>query len=285
MLRREIMNLNDIKIVTDSSADMLSLEKVNFTSAPLKIITSEKEYVDDENIDVDAFIDDLDKNKDKVTTACPSSQDWLNAFGDAKCVFCITITSNLSGAYNSAVVAKKEYEEKNAGSRVHIFDSLSTGPECKLIAEKIQELAMDGKSMDEIIEIVENYMKKTHLMFMLESVKNLKNNGRVSPILAKIIGVLGIRLVGKASDQGTLEVLSKVRGEKHALSNLVDHIKKLGYNGGKLRIAHCRNVEVANKLKDKLKELFADADIEIYPTRALCSFYAEKGGLLVGFEG
>lgn len=278
------MNLNDFKIVADSSADLLSLSKVNFSSAPLKIITSTKEYVDDENLDVDAFIDDLDKNKEKVTTACPSTEDWLKAFGDAKNIFAITMTSGLSGTYNSAVIAKNEYEKNNAGSKVYIIDSLSTGPECKLIAEKLEELIEQGKSFEEICEIIDAYKKTTHLTFMLESVKNLKNNGRVNAILAKIIGVLGIRLIGKASDQGTLEVLSKVRGEKHSLANMVEHIKNIGYKGAKIRIAHCRNEDVATKLKEKMQEEFPTAQIEIYKTRALCSFYAEKGGLLIGFE-
>ena len=279
------MELNEVKIVADSSSDIVKMNKVAFSSAALKIITSNKEYIDNDELNVEAMIDDLEKNKEKITTACPSTADWLDAFNGGKYIFCITITSNLSGAYNSALLAKKEYLEKNPEAKVYVIDSLSTGPECKLIAEKLEELIVSGKDFEEISAEINEYKKNTHLLFMLESVKNLKNNGRVSPLLAKIIGVLGIRLVGKASDEGTLEVLSKVRGENHSIGTIISHMKAHNFNGGKVRISHCRNESYALKLKEKILETYKNTEIEIYKAKALCSFYAENGGLLIGFEG
>ena len=127
-------------------------------------------------------------------------------------------------------------------------------------------------------------MKKTGLLFMLQSMKNLANNGRVSHSAAKLAGLLGIRALGKASDRGDLEMLEKCRGEKKALESIVEQLKKLGYSGGKLRISHCFNDGFAGMLKEKLAEKYKLADIKVYGCRALCSFYAELGGLLVGFE-
>ena len=119
---------------------------------------------------------------------------------------------------------------------------------------------------------------------MLESMRNLANNGRVNPLIAKAAGLLGIRVVGKASDKGDLEPLDKCRGEGNALTAIVSRMIELGYAGGRIRIAHCLNPQAAGKLQNLIKTKFPDADIEIYPTGGLCSFYAEKGGLLVGFE-
>ena len=119
---------------------------------------------------------------------------------------------------------------------------------------------------------------------MLESMKNLANNGRVSPIVAKFAGMLGIRVIGKASDVGTLEQLEKCRGEAKTLPTIVDQMIRLGYSGGKVKIAHCLNEPAANKLKSLIKQKYHNADIDIYPCRGLCSFYAERGGLLIGFE-
>ena len=119
---------------------------------------------------------------------------------------------------------------------------------------------------------------------MLESLKNLANNGRVSPIVAKLAGILGIRLVGKASDKGDLEPLSKCRGEKNALETIVKQLKELGYGGGEVRITHCLNEAAANSLRSLILSDYPNARIEILPCRGLCSFYAERGGLLVGFE-
>jgi fatty acid-binding protein DegV len=114
--------------------------------------------------------------------------------------------------------------------------------------------------------------------------KNLANNGRVSRLAATAAGLLGIRAVGKASDHGTLEMLEKCRGVKKALAAVVQNMEDLGYVGGAVRISHVGNEEAAQSLRDRLLETYADAHIEVYSARGLCSFYAEKGGLLIGFE-
>lgn len=127
-------------------------------------------------------------------------------------------------------------------------------------------------------------MERCGLLFMLESLKNLANNGRVSPIVAKVAGILGIRVVGRASDRGDLEQLAKSRGEKKALETVFNKLCELGYAGGKLRISSCLGEGAARALAEAVKKCFSDADVEIYSCRGLCSFYAEQGGLLVGFE-
>lgn len=278
------MNPWNMKIVADSSSDVFSVESVPYAAAPLKIITDEKEYVDNEALDIPQMVEDLLSYSGKSGTACPSTGDWLDAFGDAPYVFCVTITSNLSGSYNSACVAKQEYEETYPDRHVYVIDSLSAGPELALIIDKLAELIHAGKTFEEVRDAIIEYQKHGDLLFMLESVKNLANNGRVSKLIAGAIGILGIRLVGKASEQGTLEPLHKCRGEKKALPTLVEMLKEYGFSGGKVRIAHCLNLEAAQKLKAMILDKFASAQVEISKCGGLCSFYAEKGGLLVGFE-
>ncbi|PCS00215.1 DegV family protein [Lactococcus fujiensis] len=272
------------KIIADSSADLNKLEGVPFTSAPLKINTAEKEYVDDANLNVEKMVDELQNYKGKSRTACPSPAEWENAFEDAENIFCVPITSGLSGSYNAARVAKDSYEEEFPGRRVSIIDTLSAGPELQLIIEKIKEQITLGKTFEEINKVVNEYKEKTGLLFMLASMKNLANNGRVNPLVAKAVGLLGIRIVGKASEKGDLDPLDKCRGEKRALSCIFDNMNKLGFKGGKVKIGHVGNETAAHSLKQIILSKFENTDIEIYPTRGLCSFYAEKGGLLVGFE-
>lgn len=276
--------LEHVKIVADSSADVLALEGLPFASAPLKIVTAEKEYVDDENLDVAAMVEEMLTYTEKSGTACPSVGDWLTAFGGAQYVFCVTITSNLSGSYNSAVAAAREFEELHPGSRVLVIDTLSAGPEMKLIVEKLRALVGAGKDFDQIAAEIKAYQERTGLLFMLESLKNLANNGRVSRVVASAVGILGIRILGKASDQGRLEQLVKSRGEKKALPALYQLLKREGYAGGKVRISHCLNEDAAKTMEHLIRAEYPDAEIKIYPARGLCSFYAEKGGMLVGFE-
>ncbi len=276
--------MKKIKIVSDSSSDLMTLEGISFATAPLKIITANKQYVDDESLDTKEMVTDLLSYKGKSSTSCPNIGDWLEVFGEADWVFCVTITGTLSGSFNSAMNAKRAYEEEHPDRRVFVLDSLSTGPEIILIIEKLRELISDGGEFDEICERITEYSQKTGLIFMLESLKNLANNGRVSPLVAKIAGVLGIRLVGKASNKGDLEPLHKCRGERNALETIVKELKSLGYAGGEVRISHCLNEAAAQTLKAMVLTEYPEANIQIVPCRGLCSFYAERGGLLVGFE-
>lgn len=276
--------MRKIKIVADSSADVLALEKLDFAAAPLKIITNEREFIDDSTLDVESMVNWFDSYKGKSKTSCPNPADWLEAFGDAEEVFCITITSGLSGSYNAACIAKQMYEEADAGKRVCVIDSLSAGPELMLLIEKLEEYIEMGLPYEEICVKIEAYKQKTGLVFMLESLKNFAANGRVSPAVAKIAGVLGIRIVGRASDQGTLEPISKCRGEEKALAAILHSLKESGLFRGKVRIAHCRNETAARKLTQMIREAIPQADVKLHICRGLCSYYAEKGGMLVGFE-
>ena len=192
--------MKKIKIVADSSCDMFELKHAEFETAPMKIITDQREFVDDADLDVDGMADYLYQFKGKSKSSCPNTADWLDAFGDADEIFCVTITSGLSGSYNSACAAKQIYEGENEGKRVHVFDTLSAGPEITLIIEKIEECIEKEMSFDDICDCVTAYMKKTGLVFMLKSVNNFANNGRISPVVAKVVGLVGICIIGKASD-------------------------------------------------------------------------------------
>lgn len=278
------MSLADMKIVADSSADTYTFPGVAYASAPLKILTDIKEYEDAEGLDVAGMVDDLLHYSGKSSTSCPSVGNWLDAFGDAREVFCVTITSNLSGSYNSAVTAKQEYEAMDPAHRVHVIDSLSTGPEMRLILEKLRELIQAGKSFDEIRGEITAYQQRTGLLFALESMRNLANNGRVSHLAAKAAGILGIRAVGKASDIGTLEMLSKERSSAKAVKAVLNYMKSEGWTGGKVRIGHVCNEPVAIRMAEAIRDVVPETEIEYYPSTALCSFYAEKGGFLLGFE-
>lgn len=273
-----------IRIVTDSSANLCTTPDNSIVSVPLTLRTIEREFVDDAALDIKEMTDYLSSYKGKSGSACPSSQDWIDAFGDAENIFAIAITSNLSGSFNSLRIAKEQYEEENPNRKVCIIDSLSTGSELKLIIEKIQELHAEGKSFEEISDAVSAYKNNTHLVFCLKSLTNLANNGRVSVAVAKIAGVLNICVVGIASAVGTLEQREKARGEKKAMIAIQKLMKELNYNGGKVRIDHCFNETDATKLKELILAAYPAADVVIAETRGLCSFYAEVGGLMIGVE-
>lgn len=276
--------MRKMKIVADSSANVLKLPAVPFAAAPMKIIASGKEFVDNASLDVEAMLHWFERYNGKSQTSCPNPSDWLEAFGDGEDIFCVTITSGLSGSYNSACIAKQMYEAEHPGRRVFVIDSLSAGPELTLMLEKLESCIRQGMDYEQICQTIRDYTKQTGLLFMLESLKNFAANGRVSPTVAKLAGLLGIRIVGRASDKGTLEPMDKCRGQAKSLQTIVGHLKSFGLSKGKVRIAHCKNPEAAQELKKLIQAELPEVQVAIASCRGLCSYYAEIGGLLVAYE-
>lgn len=272
------------KIVSDSSSNVLTMDDPCFVSVPLKII-AQKEYVDDAACDVAAMVENLKKYKGKSGSSCPNVGEWLEAFGDADVVFGVTISKNLSGSYNAAQQAAQAYMEANPGKRVHIFDSMSAGPEQAMLVDKIRELVGMGLPFESICAQAVEYQNHTHILFCLESLNNLARNGRTSLAVAKFAGVLGIRVVGDAQN-GQIVPLHKPRGAKKATAVLVEMMQERGfYDGALLRVAHCFGEEAAFALRDAVLEKYPNTRFVLEPTTALCSFYAEAGGLMIGIEG
>lgn len=271
------------RIVSDSSSNVFSVNTpTEFKSVPLKILVDGKEYVDDENLNAEEMVEAVEKS-DNTSSSCPNVFEWKEAFKDAKEIFALTITSKLSGSYNAARIAAEEYMEENPGTKVHVIDSMMTGAGPGLLIEKLEEFASQGLSFEAVKEKIENYKKHTQLLFSLESLQNLAKNGRVPMAVAKLAGFLSIRFIGKAKD-GELTQVKVARGEKKTLAALMQEAIKMKYNGGKMIIGHCLNSKAAETLKNMFLEKFPNSNIRIEKLCGLNSYYAERGGIIMGFE-
>ena len=272
------------RIVADSSSNVLSMENPHYFSVPMKV-RADKEYIDDASLDLAQMVEGLRNHKGTSGSSCPNVGEWLDAFGDADMVFGTTMSKALSGSYNAAVQAANAFMEENPGKQAYIFNTLSAGPQQAFLNEKILELAAQGLDFETIKEKTLEYYKHTHILFCLESMMNLARNGRVPMAVAKIGGMLGIRVCGDVK-AGMITPVHKPRGAKKATQTLVDMMVERGfYDGAKLRIAHCFGEQQAKDLAEATLAKFPNAKITIEPTTALCSFYAEAGGLMIGFEG
>ena len=271
-------------IVSDSSSNVLSMGTPLYTTVPLKIV-AEKEYVDDASLDLAGMMEDLRNHKGKSGSSCPNVGEWLEAFGDAQEVFCVTISKNLSGNYAAAKQAADTYMEEHPGRKVFIFDSLAVGPEMAMITDRIRECEAAGDDFETVVAKVLDYHNHVHTLFCLESMLNLARNGRVSMAVAKIAGMLGIRVAGIALG-GQVTPVHKPRGAKKATQTLVDMLKERGFRDGNLlRVAHCFAPEAAEAFRSAVLAEFPNTRFLLEHTTALCSFYAEAGGLIIGFEG
>ena len=275
-------------IITDSSSDLKDLpldsSKAFFERIPLTLTIDGKDYVDDYNLVTKDMVDAMEQYDGKSTSSCPNPDAYYNAYKKADNIFVITITSGLSGSYNSAMTAYNMIKEDTPDKNILVIDSLSTGPSLSLIATKLAELINTSDNFNHIADTITDYSKHVKLAFSLLSLDNLVKNGRVSKIVGAITAVLGITVVGRASKEGTLEVLSKLRGVKKIPATIISEMKHNNYNGGKVFINHCLNEDGANTMKEYILKDFPNANINILETSGLDSFYAQRGGLLVGYE-
>ena len=273
-----------MRVVSDSSSNVFEVEGLDYTSVPLKVMFGGREYVDEPGTDFEQMIHALHKQDGPSTTACPNVQEWLNAFEGADEVFGVTISSGLSGSYEAADMAARQYMEANPQAKAYIVDSLATGPFMELIIEELRRLSQAGETFERIREAILEYRSRTRILYSLESLNNLANNGRVNAAVAKIAGALNINIIGHASEQGTVEIIHRCRGQKKALHTLVQDMLDQGFAGGRLRISHTLNLSAAQKLRDLVLEKFPQADIVIRPNTGLCTYYADLGGLILGYE-
>lgn len=276
------------KIVTDSGCDLRSLEsqskELQFERVPLTLQIGTEIFRDDDGLDIDNMMATMYQSSKAATSSCPSPDAFLQAYKGVDNVIAVTITGTLSGSHNSARLAKNDLLEDYPNANIHVIDSLSTSGEIDLIVLELERLINLGLSFEEVVERITAYQEKTRLIFVLAKVDNLVKNGRLNKLVGKVVGLLNIRMVGQASKEGTLELLQKARGQKKAVSALVEEIQKAGYKGGKVYIAHANNPKICEQISEKIKAIYPDAVIQTGRTSGLCSFYAEDEGILVGYE-
>ena len=276
------------KIVADSGCDYRTIENIAvdtlFESVPLTIQVNDEIFIDNAQLNIDDMMEKMYATSSASKSACPSPDDYMKAFDGASNIFVVTITGTLSGSHNSAQVAKKLYLEEHPNVNIHIIDTLSAGGENDLIIKKLNFLIDQGLSYEEVVTEITAYQTKTKLLFVLTKVDNLVKNGRLSKLVGAVVGLLNIRMVGEASQDGKLELLQKARGAKKSLIAAFDELIKAGYAGGQIIIAHRNNPKLCQQFSEMVREKFPQAVIEVIPTSGLCSFYAEENGLLLGYE-
>lgn len=275
------------KIITDSGSNIREMndlpEDIAFDIVPLILTMNDEQFLDNAEIDTEEVTKKMEE-ADNPSTACPAPGVYAEKFQGADHVICFTISSEVSGSYNSASLAKEISLENNPEAEIHIFDSKSAGGEMDLLIEKTVELIKELDNFEDVLKAIEEYHKHTFVGYMLQSIDNLVKNGRVNKVLGSLVGLLNINILGIRSENGEIEMSDRVRGEKRAIKRFIEDMMDNGMNGQKIEIGHVNNLELANELAEKIKNKFPSANINIRPNSGLCSFYAEDDGLIVGFE-
>jgi DegV family protein with EDD domain len=218
-------------------------------------------------------------------TSCPSPADFARSYKGEENIFVVTLSSKLSGTFQSAVIAKDMFIEEAGQKFIHVFDSLSASAGETMVARKIGELAKKGLGQLEIVEKVTRYIGEMKTFFLLESLEHLAKAGRLNPIVAKIASFLEIKPIMGSNGEGSIKLFEKIRGYKKAFNRFVDIIGEEGTRIEEkvLGIAHCNCPERALKLKEEVKKKYNFKDIIVVEMSGLSSTYADDGGLVIAF--
>jgi DegV family protein with EDD domain len=275
-----------VKIIADSSCDLTDEMKneMKVDIAPLILQLGSKEFVDDENLDIKQYVKEMGESSIAPKTACPSPDDYMRRYEGQESTFVVTLSSKLSGSYNSAMLAKDMFLEEVGKKFIHVFDSLSASSAETIIAMKIHELAKLNISDFEIVERVSKYIKEMKTYFILESLEHLAKAGRLNPIVAKVASMLSIRPI-MGAEEGSIKLVEKARGYKKAARRLVEIIGEEGKNLEEkvLGISHCNCLEKALEFKEEVLKKYNFKDIVIVEMKGLSSTYADDGGIIIAF--
>ena len=273
-------------IFADSSCDVTEdlQKKTGVELIPLTMRLGEKSYKDDKSLNISEYIKAMKEYKSHPKTSCPSIQDFMDKFRESDNNFVVTISSKLSGTYNAAVQAKNIIQEEFSNKFIHVFDSKSASIGETMVHLKIYEYIKKNMENNEIVEKVTRYIEEMKTFFLLEDLDNLTKAGRLNPIVAKAANILSIKPV-MGSDDGSIRLVSKVRGYKRAFQRLIDIIGEEGTHleDKVLGISHCNCLQRAQKLKEEIQKRYAFKDIIIAEMGGLSATYANQGGLVIAF--
>ena len=278
-------------ILADSCCDLSPelLKKTQARVAPLTITIDDTHYVDDGTVDIPPYLAAMKASKNPVRSACPSPDLYAEDIkaADDDC-FIITLSSKLSGSHNAAVLGVQLAEEDMPEKKVHVFDSESASAGETYLALMIHDLIAAGKSFEQIVETVEEKIRSMHTLFVLDSLDNLVKNGRISKTIALLANVLSIRLLMSDDGHGAIKNISKARGIKGALTQMVEtcrkHTEGLAAASQRLVISYCNCPERARQVRDMIREKCpAIGEIVMTPTSALSSMYANDGGVVIAY--
>lgn len=274
-------------LVADTACDLHTLEgmrdQMDFATIPFSIRIGNQEYVDNEDMDIPAMLEANESHAEMAQTACPSPEDWRERFAAPGPVIAFTISSALSGSYNSACTARTMVLEEEPDKQIMVVDSKATGPEEAMLVWRARDLILEGRNFAAIETDLNETAKRLHTSFALASYHNLIKAGRVSRLIGFIAGHLGFWGIGIGDEKGEIAIRGKARGSKGMIRFLVDEITSIGVAGKEILISHCRNEKDALSLKDALNAAFPGIRVLIQATRGLDSFYAERSGLIVGY--
>lgn len=278
-------------ILADSCCDLSPelLKKTQAKIAPLTITIDDTHYVDDGTVDIPPYLAAMKASKNPVRSACPSpdlyAEDIRATEGDC---FIVTLSAKLSGSHNAASLGVQLAQEDMPEKKAHVFDSESASAGETYIALMIHDLIAAGKSFEQIVELVEEKIRSMHTLFVLDSLDNLVKNGRISKTVALLANVLSIRLLMSDDGHGAIKNISKARGIKGALGQMVEtcrkHTEGLAAASQRLVISYCNCPERARQVRDMIREKCpAIGEIIMTPTSALSSMYANDGGIVIAY--
>ena len=274
------------RIVVDSCGEFTEemAKDSHFVHAALNLEIDGNHFVDDETFDRLRFLDLVEKSPNCPKSSCPSPEVYRSAFDcGADHLYAVTLSAELSGSYNSAVLGQNLYLEDHPDAKIHVFNSCSASVGETLLAKKIQECEEAGMEFEEVIKAVEAYQAERQTFFVLESLDHLRKNGRLSAVKAFVASALNIKPVMEGNKQGIIEQAGQARGMQKALRMMVELlVERMNKPEEKtVAIVHCNNEARAQFGKEEIEKRTKVKEIIILPSSGVSTLYAAQGGIIL----
>lgn len=273
-----------VNIVSDSSLDLTEeMVEEDVSIVPFKISLDGKDYIDNDQINMQRYVEHM-KSAEHFDTTCPSPADYVDAFQKEGDTYAITITSKLSGSYNSAILAKNMVMDE-LQKKIHVFNSMGASTTLLLVYKKLLECIKLNFSFEETVIRVEEYIHSLQTLFILDSLENLRKKGRLSNMQVMIAKTLNLYPI-MGAEEGQIIKLSQARGKKRALKKLVQHMSDFGeeFKDKVVAVSHAGNLEEAEQLKKMIQKKLKPKQIYLITMSALNYMYADDRGIIVSFE-
>lgn len=283
-----------IKIITDSACDLKReyIDKNNIGLLSLVLNLNDEVIKDDlgETLSYKDFYRQMREGSTPTTSqvnAHEFEEEFIKHVKNGDSIICITISSALSGTFNSANIARNNILEEYPEAKIELVDSLSVSMGQGLLVLKACEMKDNGKSIEEIVQWLEDNKRKIIHSILIDDLNHLKRGGRISGATATIGGLLNIKPSAYIDDEGKLVQGEKIKGKKKALKFLANEVKERVINDENevIYICHGDCLEDAESLRDIILQEVKLKDVIINYIGNVVGAHAGPGVLAVVYLG
>lgn len=279
-----------IQIMADSGADFPTslVDSLNIKIVPLNVHFENEQYKSGVDLDIPTFYQKMSVAHELPTTSAPSPHAFYEAYKEVDPetpIIMLSLSNELSATHNNALLGRDMLLEEEPNRKVAVLNTKTATSGMALLADETGKRINEGMQFDELVKHLEERIEKTTTLIFLRTVENLMKSGRLDRFKGTIAKTLNIKILMKASDEGTIEVAEKVRGNKKAIRRFIEQIGEHGKNfeNKVISMSHSGEEDKAKKLLQEMKETYSFKGSILSEMGPLIATHAGEDGYVISF--